>query len=338
MNRQAVLRFDMMCAPFARTSAGELHRTAIEMAAWADARAVGLVGFSEHHVSEGGFLAAPFAMSAAVAARTERVSIGIAALLLNLYDPFRAAEEIACLDLIAKGRASVTIGLGYREIEYQAFGADWKNRGALLDENLEILIAALRGEAVRHRGTPLHLEPRPESDLLGLVTLGGNSRHAAERAGRFGLVFCPSLDDPELARIYRNASERAGHGPGYVVLPNAPSTTLIDEDPDRAWSEIGPYFEHHAAIYGGWAHPTRRAYAVARGRTASELRDEGKYRILTPEEAARALQETGSLHLAPITAGIDPAIGWRTLELFESRVEPLLAPMASESAAGSKGD
>jgi alkanesulfonate monooxygenase SsuD/methylene tetrahydromethanopterin reductase-like flavin-dependent oxidoreductase (luciferase family) len=321
---RAVLRFDMMRAPFATASTGELYRAAIEMAAWADSRAVGMVGFSEHHLSRGGFLPSPFSMAAAVAARSERISIGIAALLLNLYDPLHVAEQIATLDLVSQGRFSVTIGLGYREVEYRAFGADWDRRGALLEEKIEWLLRALRGERVAHRGVEIELEPLPASPLLGVVTLGGNSVPAARRAGRLGLVFCPSVDDTELGRAYREASERHGNGPGFVVYPNAPSTTLIDEDPDRAWSEIGPYLLHHAEVYGSWSHPTRRAYAVATGRTLDALRAEGKYRILTPEEAARALRETGSLHLAPITAGLSPDIGWRTLELFATKVEPAL--------------
>ena len=139
-----------------------------------------------------------------------------------------------------------------------------------------------------------------------------------------GLVFCPALDDPGLEKAYRDASRRAGNGQGVFVSPNAPATTLIDEDPDRAWSEVGPFLLHHAETYGAWSHPDRRAYAEARGRSVEALRKEGKYRILTPEEAARALVDRGSLHLAPLTSGIDPGFGWGTLELFESRVEPLL--------------
>jgi alkanesulfonate monooxygenase SsuD/methylene tetrahydromethanopterin reductase-like flavin-dependent oxidoreductase (luciferase family) len=326
---KAVLRFDMMRAPFSRCDAGELYRAAIEMSAWADLRDVSLVGFSEHHVSECGFLASPFSMAAAVAARTESVSIGVAALLLNLYDPLHVAEEIATLDLLSNGRFSVTIGLGYREVEYRAFGADWARRGTLLDENLAILLGALRGELIDYRGNELQLEPLPASSLMGLVTLGGNSEPAAKRAGRLGLVFCPSVDDARLGGIYREESERHGHGPGYVVYPNEPATTLIDEDPDRAWSEVGPFFLHHAKVYGGWSHPTRRAYAVARGQTANDLRAEGKYRILTPEDAVRVLDETGSLHLCPITAGMEPSLGWKTLELFESKVEPIMHARAA---------
>ncbi len=319
---EAVLRFDMLRAPFARASAGELYREAIEMAAWADGRRISRVGFSEHHVTEGGFLPTPLTMAAAIAARTESVGISVAALLLNLHDPLHVAEQIATLDLLAKGRFSVTLGLGYREPEYRVFGADWPGRGALFEENLGVLLAALRGERFVRHGVESTLAPLPESPLLGLVTLGGNSPVAARRAGRLGMVFCPSIDDPELGRIHRQASERAGHGPGFVVYPNAPATTLIDEDPDRAWSEVGEYLLHHSCEYSSWSHETRRAYAVSKEQQSVEsLRAEGKYRILTPDEALRALDETGSLHLAPITAGIDPEIGWRSLELFDAAVQ-----------------
>ncbi|HEB89580.1 MAG TPA: LLM class flavin-dependent oxidoreductase, partial [Deltaproteobacteria bacterium] len=306
-------------------SAGGLYREAIEMAAWADRRRIGLVGFSEHHVTPEGFLPAPFPMAAAVAARTRRVRISIAALLVNLYDPIHLAEEIAVLDLLSQGRFSVTLGLGYREIEYRAFGIDWADRGRRLDGNLEILLAALRGESFVRHGVEMALAPLPASPIPGLVTMGGNSVAAARRAGRSGLVFCPALDDPELVAAYHEASRSAGNGEGVLVSPNSPATTLIDEDPDRAWAEVGAFLVHHAETYGAWAHPDRRAYAEAKGRSIETLRDEGKYRILTPEEAARALRETGSLHLAPLTSGIDPRFGWKTLELFESRVEPLLA-------------
>ncbi len=322
--REAVLRFDMMRAPFSAVSTGCLYREAIEMAAWADRRRIGLVGFSEHHVTSEGFLPAPFPMAAAVAARTDRLRISIAALLVNLYDPVHLAEEIAVLDLVSDGRFGVTLGLGYREIEYRVFGIDWAGRGRRLDENLEILSRALRGEAFVRHGVDMILMPQPSSPLQALVTMGGNSLAAARRAGRSGLVFCPSLDDPELEAAYHEASRLAGNGEGLIVSPNSPATTLIDEDPDRAWSEVGPFLLHHAEAYGAWSHPDRRAYAEAKGRTLDALRREGKYRILTPEEAARALLETGSLHLAPLTSGIDPRFGWRTLELFESRVEPLL--------------
>ena len=321
---QAVLRFDMLRAPFSEVPAGRLYHEAVEMAAWADARRIGLVGFSEHHATPGGFLPAPFPMAAAVAARTRRVRISIAALLVNLYDPLHLAEEIAVLDLLSAGRFSVTLGLGYREIEYRIFGVDWASRGRRLDENLEILLAALRGESFVRHGVEVTLAPQPESSLISLVTMGGNSAAAARRAARSGLVFCPSIDDPQLEDAYREASKRAGHGEAFLVSPNAPATTLIDEDPDRAWAELGPFLLHHAETYGGWSHPNRRAYAVATARTLEGLRKEGKYRILTPEEAARTLVETGSLHLAPLTSGIDPGTGWKTLELFESRVEPLL--------------
>lgn len=55
-----------------------------------------------------------------------------------------------------------------------------------------------------------------------------------------------------------------------------------------------------------------------------QLVAEGKYRILSPEQAIEVVELTGSLHLAPLTGGVPTAAGWRSLQLFEDRVQPYL--------------
>jgi hypothetical protein len=56
-----------------------------------------------------------------------------------------------------------------------------------------------------------------------------------------------------------------------------------------------------------------------------ELIKEGKYRVLTPEQALQVIEDTGSLHLAPLTGGVPIELGWRTLQLFEDKVQPYLS-------------
>jgi hypothetical protein len=62
--------------------------------------------------------------------------------------------------------------------------------------------------------------------------------------------------------------------------------------------------------------------------TVEELRRSGRYAVVTPEECieiARGLDPRAALSLKPLVAGIDPAIGWRSLELFVDRVAPAIA-------------
>ena len=60
---------------------------------------------------------------------TNRVPITVSALLVNLYEPVRLAEDIAVLDHLAQGRVAYTFGLGYRPVEYDLYGRSWAGRG-----------------------------------------------------------------------------------------------------------------------------------------------------------------------------------------------------------------
>ena len=319
-----VLQFDMRAAPFCPDSAADRYRACLDMVKWADQQAVSVVGFSEHHNTEDGFLSSPLMMAMSAAALTERVAISVSALQLPLHDPLRVAEDIAVLDLLSAGRFSVTLGLGYRELEYDTFGVDWARRGRLLDDKLGVLLQALGGEPFEYRGTPFQLNPAPARPPQSLLLVGGNSPAAARRAARFRLCFAPAIDDPALQEAYDQACREAGFDHGFVVFPREPCLTLIAEDPDQAWAEVGKYLLYDARAYAAWRHATRKAYAESFADSQEELRAEGKYAILSPREAAEKIAARGSINLAPLCGGIPIDFAWRSLRLFADEVVPLL--------------
>ena len=321
--RNIVLRFDMRSAPQCIDDAAARYRAAIDMAAWADCHCVDVVGLSEHHVTSDGFLSAPLQLAGMMAAVTQRVRISVSALLVPLHDPLRLAEDIAVLDLVSGGRFTATCGLGYREQEYQAAGVDWKSRGRIFDEKLELLCNLLSGEAALSHGLETRLAPQPESPLQALLMVGGNSPAAARRAARFGLIFSPAIDDPVLGEIYRDECSRLSKW-GTTIFPREPATTFIAEDPNAAWQEVGNYLLYDATAYGAWRHPNRRAYAESFASDLEELKAEGKYRIVSPQQAIAAIEGSGSLHLAPLCGGVPIEFGWRSLKLFEDKVLPFL--------------
>jgi hypothetical protein len=58
-----------------------------------------------------------------------------------------------------------------------------------------------------------------------------------------------------------------------------------------------------------------------------ELRRSGRYAVVTPEEClalAASIDRRAALTLKPLVAGLDPALGWASLELFVDRVAPHL--------------
>ena len=94
-----LLRFDMRAPAFSPASTAELYAAALEMGAWADERGFDSLTLSEHHGADDGFLPSPIAMLGCLVGRTRRIRLGVAALLLPLYDPVKLAEDLAVLDI-----------------------------------------------------------------------------------------------------------------------------------------------------------------------------------------------------------------------------------------------
>ena len=285
-----------------------------------------MVVLSEHHGVEDGYLPSPLTLAAAVAGRTRRIRIGIMALLLPLYDPVRLAEDMAVIDLASGGRLAVTVGLGYRPEEYAMMGADWERRGAVMDEFLEVLLRAWRGEAFEWRGRRVHVTPRSGSRPHPFVAVGGQGRLGARRAARFGLPFQPSIHDEAVFDDYRSECERLGHTP-LLLPPGTGEMVWVSDDPDRTWREVGEHLLYHAMSYASWQKPGAGSIVDSAARTADELRAEGKYRVLTPDECiAYARDHTGTaiVHF-PLCGGTPPALGWRSLRLYAEKVLPALA-------------
>ena len=323
----SILRFDMRAPKFSKSKPRDLYAAALDMAAWADENGIDSITLSEHHGTDDGYLPSPVTLAACMAGRTRRIRIGIHALLLPLYDPVRLAEDLAILDVASGGRVSVTAGIGYRPEEFSMLGKDWDARGKLMDESLEVLLKAWTGETFEYRGRVVRLSPRPLSRPHPPLMVGGMGKNAARRAARFGLPFQPAVNTPEVLELYRSECERLGVEKPKLIPPGAGEMTWVSEDPERTWAEIGPHLLHDAVTYASW-QPAQQSSAVrSYARNVEELRAEGKYLILTPEECVERARSAGPaavfLHF-PLCGGTPPEYGWRSLELYAERVLPQL--------------
>src|SRR5262245_34926387 len=77
---------------------------------------------AEHHGTPHGLAGSPNLFLSAVAQRTRRLRVGPLVLLLNLYHPLRAFEEICMLDQLSGGRVDLGIGPGGAPFELSFFG------------------------------------------------------------------------------------------------------------------------------------------------------------------------------------------------------------------------
>ncbi|WP_432094318.1 LLM class flavin-dependent oxidoreductase [Streptomyces sp. bgisy100] len=322
-----VLRFNLVDPAATPESLSHRYRSALEMAAYADDRGVSTVQTEEHHGAGNGWLPSPLVFAGAVLGGTRRISVTVSALIAPLYDPLRLAEDLAVLDLASGGRLVTVAGLGYRPEEYAAHGRDWQRRGRLQDEALETLLKAWTGEPFDHRGRTVRVMPRPFTRPHPPLLVGGGSRPAARRAARLGLPFFPSAHLPELEAYYLARCREYGTA-GWCTMPSAGTSLLhLSEDPDRAWALYGGHLLHEARTYASWqAGPGARSAVRSRAADVAELRREGVYRIVTPEECLALAEPAGgdALVLHPLCGGLPVDEGWRSLHLFGEQVLPRL--------------
>ncbi len=249
----------------------------------------------------------------------------IAVVLLPLYDPVRLAEEMVVLDLLSRGRVAYVAAIGYRPVEYEMYGVEYRQRGKLADEKLAVLLQAKSGNPFEHEGRRIHVTPAPFTPGGPMVAWGGGSPAAARRAGRNGIGFLAQKEDPSLGVAYEEAARSAGFQPGMCILPpiESPSTLFVADDLDRAWDELGPYLMHDVRSYAAWNEGNTDTASLSFATTAEELRAENRsHRIVTVDDAVEFVRRGAPLPLHPLVGGLAPEVAWRYLRTVTEQVMP----------------
>jgi alkanesulfonate monooxygenase SsuD/methylene tetrahydromethanopterin reductase-like flavin-dependent oxidoreductase (luciferase family) len=320
------LAYDMRAPDFG-TPAVSLYQAALEQCAWADRTGFSSVGLMEHHASDDGYLPSPIVLASAVAGLTERVLIRLSLVLLPLYHPLRAAEDLAVLDLVSEGRLRLTVGLGYREEEYAQLGVNIKRRPSLMEEAVEALKQAWTGEPFQFRGQTVRILPRPAQRPRPQIFMGGASPASAMRAARIADGYEPLA--PRLYEIYVDELRALGRpvDEGAAARVGAGWYVYVTDDPDRTWARIAPHAMHDTNEYARWIGNRPGPFQPASD--TEELRGRGIYRVVTPDECLALAQTTGALTFKPLVGGLDPDVGWEGLQLFADKVLPQLAATSS---------
>lgn len=322
-----LMRFDMRAPQSDAEARSELYRTALEMAEWGEENGCMQLVVSEHHGSNDGYLPAPLILAAAMAGRTRSIPIQVAALVLPLHDPISLAEQMAILDITSQGRVSYVLAVGYLEAEYAMYGRHFSDRGNRIEACIDALRKAWTGEPFEFEGRRIRVTPMPLTPSGPPLLMGGRSQIVAKRAARLGLgMIAQGLSDG-LEEVYRSACEEAGHAPGLFVNPVPGSITagFVSHDPDRSWSQIGPYLLHDAQMYARWLGEKHARRIGQWAETVEALRAaDGIYRIFTPDQALAHIRETGFWVTHPLCGGLPPDLAWPSLELLTKEVLPRL--------------
>ncbi|MEZ5169370.1 MAG: LLM class flavin-dependent oxidoreductase [Acidimicrobiia bacterium] len=322
------MRFDLMVPDFAPVPARDYYVACLEMCDWAEQNDLGYVVFSEHHGLDNGWMPAPLTMAGVVTGRTTTLNVTAAAALVTLHDPVRIAEQLAVLDLASGGRVSIVAGIGYRPEEFTMAGVEKRRRGKILEENLQVMLKAWTGEPFEWKGRTVRATPRPFTQPHPMVMVGGSTEVACRRAARLGLPFFPADVDERFHDWYADEAARHGQEGGFVIQPRGSTFVFVTDDVDRTWGEIGPYLLHEAQLYDSFQSSDQTSAVHVPGvETVDDVRATGAYDVVTPDEAVALAEEAGpagAFVLNPLSAGIPPEIGWRSLELTAAEVLPRL--------------
>jgi alkanesulfonate monooxygenase SsuD/methylene tetrahydromethanopterin reductase-like flavin-dependent oxidoreductase (luciferase family) len=324
----SLLRFNFVLPGRDPATLASMYQAGLEMAEVADKNGFMAVTVEEHHGVDDGWSPAPLTTAGLMLGRTRNLRVMVQALLVPLNDPIRVAEAVAVLDLASGGRINVVAGLGYRPQEYSDAGVDWKTRGAVMDEALDAIVEAWSGEEFSYRGRQLRVTPTPATPASGILFVGGSGRPAARRAARLGLGLLPAAHLPELQEYYEQQCAEHGTTPFMIMPPEHTTLTILAEDPDKAWAELGHHLLHEAQRYQSWQTSDIHSAVASHASTAEELRTEGIYRILSPEQAVTVCEEEGdfaTMVLHPLCGGIPVDAGWETVNLYVDKVLPALA-------------
>ncbi len=319
------IRYDLRNPADTGIDTAERYSAALDQIAWAEKLGFKAVTLSEHHGTPDGYLPSPVVFAAAVAARTSKITIRIAAIVASLHDPLRVAEDLAVLDQLSRGRVEVVIANGYVESEFAMFDKELSGRVAAVTEMISTLKAAWSGQPFEYRGRQVTVTPRPFKNPRPAIYLGGSSAGAARRAASVADAFFPS--DGTYWDDYRRAVLDVG-GPDFGDFPAVgPRFVHIARNVDEGWAEVGECVARDRNSYGAWASDAgidtgHRAVAAD-----GDVRDDPEYVVVTPSECVemiRQLGPSGTLPLNPMMGGIAPEVAWRSLRLFESEVLPQL--------------
>ncbi|MTH94602.1 LLM class flavin-dependent oxidoreductase, partial [Roseibium sp. RKSG952] len=145
----------------------------------------------------------PVVTSAALAARTSRISIRAGSVVLPLHHPVRVAEDWAMIDSLSNGRVGFSIASGWHARDFILMPGGHEGRKARMMEMLPVLRALWRGEAVSFsNGTEdfsVRIRPLPVQEEIPIWLTAAGNRESFVEAGtnQLNLLTFLALTSPE---------------------------------------------------------------------------------------------------------------------------------------------
>jgi alkanesulfonate monooxygenase SsuD/methylene tetrahydromethanopterin reductase-like flavin-dependent oxidoreductase (luciferase family) len=310
-------------------------REAVEQARLAKAAGFDVLAAGHHYLSPPYQSLQSLPLLARLAGEAPGMELCLSVLLLAMLNPVQTAEDVASLDIMSEGRVVFGIGIGYRDVEYEAFGMTARQRVPRMLEALQLIKRLWTEETVTFEGRFFRLHDatctiRPVQKPYPPIWIAANADPAVLRTARMGLSWFinPHAALPTIERQwerYKQALAEADH-----PMPSARPICLelhVAPTHEEAVATARPFLEAKYAAYAEWGQdkvlPGEEDFRVGFDELARD-----RFILGTPDEVIAQIEErvqrleSNYLIFRMGWPGMEAAKILKVIEMMGSRVLP----------------
>jgi len=222
----------------------------------------------------------PFVLFGYLACLTRKIELVTGIVILPQRQTVLVAKQAAAVDVLSGGRMRLGIGIGWNEVEYEALGENFHNRGRRSEEQIEVLRALWTQELVTfkgkwHRITDAGINPLPVQRPIP-IWLGGSAEPVLRRVARLGDGWLPLLrpDDKGRAQIEKmwSYAREAGRDPRSIGIQSR--VQIGNRSPEEwvkevtKWKDLGATEISVSTMKAGLSSPNGHIDAIRRFKEA----------------------------------------------------------------------
>lgn len=193
----------------------------------------------------------PFVLFGYLAGLTTQLEFVTGVIILPQRQTVLVAKQAAEVDVLSGGRFRLGVGVGWNQVEYEALGENFHDRGVRSAEQIRLLRRLFTEEIVDFRGRwhrvdNAGINPLPVQRPIP-IWLGGGSEATLKRIARLGDGWFPQRPPDDIARgmleqLHRYAQD-AGRDQGQIGIEARLSISQVPQDQwagyVAAWRDLG---------------------------------------------------------------------------------------------------
>jgi probable F420-dependent oxidoreductase len=223
----------------------------------------------------------PFALFGYLAALTTRLELATGILILPQRQTALVAKQAAEVDVLTRGRLRLGVGIGWNFVEYEGLGANFKNRGARSEEQIQVLRLLWSEDLVDFRGKyhtleKVAIQPRPPHRIP--IWMGGMADPVLRRIARIAdgwlPQFQPGPEAREMLDRLRGYIREAGRAVDAVGVEGRLSLAQTSEEQwataVQQWRDLDVDYLGVNTMGAGLASPQAHIDAIRRFKEAAD--------------------------------------------------------------------